>query len=185
MFTFQAALRWWHTGGRARRSRVQLRRRSASLRRSLSARTGLKGEAPFEMIHGGEMQRGTDPKKKDRRGEKEQYWSRPGCWRAQLMIRDGKINSGRNEKDWFGSETIKKKWRQEQVWGGWGWGGGRKMTEQEIRGAATILQRWTSSSNFPIVLYLIDSTRLSFWFLSHCHCCWDVPSFNLLINKKF
>lgn len=57
-------------------------------------------------------------RKKDRRGEKEQYWSRPGCWRAQLMIRDGKINPGRNEKDWFGSETIKKKWRQELVWEG-------------------------------------------------------------------
>lgn len=93
------------------------------------------------------------------------------------MIRDGKINSGWNEKDWFESETIKKKWRQELVWEG----KRKKLTEQEIREAATILQHLTLSSNFPINLDLIDSTH----FLIHCQCCWGVPSSILLIPKRF
>lgn len=39
---------------------------------------------PFEMIHsgGGEMQSGTDKKKRDRGEEKEQYWSRSGSGRG-------------------------------------------------------------------------------------------------------
>lgn len=91
---------------------VQLRRCSASLVEVVwKWKCRLKWFTAAKYT-GGLMQK----KREGEEGQKEQYWSIPGCQRALLMIRDGKINSGRNEKDWSGSETIKKKWWQNVVW---------------------------------------------------------------------